>query len=247
VPDILANRLWQQYNWTREGEEWSEWWGSSFTQWVTTVYPRIGSYFPTKSILEIAPGYGRWTRFLVHGSELYRGVDLSQNCVEFCEQRFQSQTHAKFFKNDGRDLSAVGDNKYDLVFSFDSLVHVDMDVMVAYIGQIVGLLAPKGVAFLHHSNFGMYQGPVHNTHWRGTNVTAMGIEQSVKDHGGQLLTQEILSWGEEYILNDCFSLFGRAEDYPNIRPAKIISKMFMEEEVGWAKRVVSKYNVLERQ
>ena len=90
MPDILANRLWQQYNWTREGEEWSEWWGSSFTQWVTTVYPRIGSYFPTKSILEIAPGYGRWTRFLVHGSELYRGVDLSQNCVEFCEQRMLS-------------------------------------------------------------------------------------------------------------------------------------------------------------
>jgi hypothetical protein len=93
----------------------------------------------------------------------------------------------------------------------------------------------------------MYQGPVHNTHWRGTNVTAMGIEQVVKDHGGQLLTQEILTWGEEYILNDCFSLFGRAEDYPNIWPAKIISKMFMEEEVGWAKRVISKYNVFERQ
>ena len=205
----------------------------------------LGTTSPPNSVLEIAPGYGRWTRFLLHGSKLYRGVDVSQNCVEFCKQRFESQPHARFFQNDGKDLSAVADHKYNLVFSFDSLVHLDMECIVAYIGQIVRLLAPKGVAFIHHSNFGMYtQGCVRNTHWRGTDVTALGVEQAVKGHGGHLLIQEILTWGEEYILNDCFSLFGKVDDWPDIATARITSKLFMEQEVGWAKRVISNYNIL---
>ena len=50
-------------------------------------------------------------------------VDVSQNCIDFCKQRFESQPHARFFQNDGKDLSAA-DHKYNLVFSFGSLVGI---------------------------------------------------------------------------------------------------------------------------
>lgn len=55
------------YNWEQQGEEWSSSWGSSFSQWVSTIYPRIACFFPAERILEIAPGFGRWTRFLIQG------------------------------------------------------------------------------------------------------------------------------------------------------------------------------------
>ena len=54
-------------------------------------------------------------------------------------------------------------------------------------------------------------------------------------------TQEILTWGEDYILNDCFSLFGRNEGREGIKTKKIVSKNFMEKEVWWAKNIIHKY------
>ncbi len=246
MPDISWNvSTWNNnYDWSGQGEEWSACWGSSFSQWLTTIYPRIACFFPAKAILEIAPGFGRWTRFLIQGSNIYRGIDISEKCIDACKARFQTAKHAKFVVNDGKSLSSVSDIHYNFIFSFDSLVHVEMDVLEEYIGQIIGLLAANGVAFLHHSNIGMYaDGAVHNQHARATNVTANAVEKAIIEKGGHLITQEIITWGENYVLNDCFSLFARSSDYSNIKTRKFASKMFMEQEVAWAKNVISNYHL----
>jgi len=233
-----------KYDWNGQGEEWSAGWGSSFSQWLTTIYPRIGCFFPAESVLEIAPGFGRWSRFLIQGSSVFRGVDISEKCIEACKTRFADATHANFFVNNGKSLSVVSDRQYNFIFSFDSLVHVEMDVLQEYIGQIIGLLAPGGVAFLHHSNLGMYaDGAIRNQHARATSVTAESVEKAIVEKGGHLLTQERLTWGESYILNDCFSLFARSGDYPNMTTRKIVSKMYMEQEVAWSKNVISNYHL----
>jgi len=48
-----------KYDWTHAGEEWSAPWGSSAAQWDGTIFPRIHDCLPSKTILEIAPGFGR--------------------------------------------------------------------------------------------------------------------------------------------------------------------------------------------
>ena len=53
--------FWAGYDWSRAGEEWSEGWGGSHAQWYGVVLPRIARFLPASSILEIAPGHGRWT------------------------------------------------------------------------------------------------------------------------------------------------------------------------------------------
>ena len=47
------------------GAEWSQAWGSVEQECAHTFYSRIAAFLPVKSILEIATGYGRWTRFLL--------------------------------------------------------------------------------------------------------------------------------------------------------------------------------------
>ena len=126
--------------------------GISEAQWFGAIYPRLHRFLPATSVLEIAPGFGRWTRFLVPSCERYIGVDLSHACISACREAFQNASHAEFFENDGTSLSMVPDGSVDLAFSFDSLVHVEMDVIDAYVGRIMSKLADRGVAFIHHSN-----------------------------------------------------------------------------------------------
>ena len=126
MPNLEWNRsTWDgDYCWTSGGEEWSQAWGGSEAQWFGALYPRLHRALPARAIFEIAPGFGRWTKFLLPLCETYVGVDLSATCVQACRKTFATADHAEFLQNDGISLSEVPDAKFDLVFCFDSLVHV---------------------------------------------------------------------------------------------------------------------------
>jgi Methyltransferase domain len=50
----------------------------------------------------------------------------------------------------------VPDQSIDFVFSYDSLVHADTEVLSAYLSEVARVLTPTGAAFLHHSNLSEY-------------------------------------------------------------------------------------------
>lgn len=142
------------WDWSRGGDEWSAWWGDTPALWFGALLPRIHAFVPTGTILEIGPGYGRWTQYLKDlGSQLVI-VDLAQRCIDHCRERFATATNIDYQVNDGRSLSMVSDRSVDFAFSFDSLVHAEHDVLEDYLGQLARKLKPDGVAFLHHSNLG---------------------------------------------------------------------------------------------
>ena len=84
------------------------------------LYPRIHRFIPAPTILEIAPGFGRWTQFLKRHCQSLIAVDISKKCIEFCKARFPSGPHITFQVNDGTSLPAIPDDSVDFVFSFDS-------------------------------------------------------------------------------------------------------------------------------
>ena len=57
-------KSWTKYDWQQQGDEWSEEWGGTEAMWGATILPRIRTFVPAASILEIAPGYGRCTQYL---------------------------------------------------------------------------------------------------------------------------------------------------------------------------------------
>ena len=244
MPSLEENKVvWdKQYDWGKMGEEWSEEWGNSFCQWHATIYPRIAKYIPTKNVLEIAPGFGRWAKYLIPQAQIYHGIDMANKCIEACKKRFSEEKQANFFNNDGKNLLGIGDIKYDFIFSFDSLVHAEIDVLEQYIPQTIQMLNPNGVVFMHHSNCGIYNHSViEHKHWRAKSVTAEKVEKIITASGGQLITQEILNWCGQY-LNDAFSLYGRYQDFSGSSAQKIISKNF-DQEQNWAKNTIYKYYV----
>jgi SAM-dependent methyltransferase len=214
MPDLEENvDLWTSYEWRLEGDEWSRLWGGPDYQWWGVIFPRILEFLPTGNLLEIAPGYGRWTRYLVHLAERLIGVDVTENCVEACRERFGGYPTATFHLNDGVSLEVVPDNSIDFAFTFDSLVHADQEVVEGYVHELSRKLKPDGVGFIHHSNLGQFLDPqtgdlpFENICWRG-NSTAPLFAQHCDEAGLVCIGQELVNWDSKHLI-DCFSMITR--------------------------------------
>ncbi len=213
------------YDWQHQGDEWSQTWGGPCMQWYGTILPRIHAFVPAPTILEIAPGYGRWTQFLKGLCDRLIVVDLSESCIEACRQRFSDSSHISYHVNDGMSLDMIADNAIDFVFTFDSLVHADDDVLSAYMSQLARKLTANGVAFIHHSNLGEYEylqkleklpGKIQNIlkgltvmedslHFRSRTMTAAQMKTFATKNGLECISQELVPWGTRRVLLDCLS------------------------------------------
>jgi ubiquinone/menaquinone biosynthesis C-methylase UbiE len=183
-------------------------------------------------------------------------VDISEKCIEYCRTRFASETHIKFHVNDGTSLAAVEDRSIDLVFSFDSLVHAEKDVMLAYLSQIARKLTPDGVAFIHHSNIGAYRNRLRLLDYynkapgvfrrkiltkeklsavlsinlgagRAKSMTAALFRQYCREAGLKCTGQEIINWTMGQCLIDAMSVVVRPNSRWDRRPTFIENKQFV--------------------
>ena len=159
MPTVEQNLfLWGEADgWEDDGVKWSGRWGGTDVEWWASIFPRIRTFIPAPTILEIAPGYGRWTQYLKGFCDQLIAVDVTPACIERCKQRFASDSHVRCYLNDGKSLAMVEDRSIDFAFTFDSLVHVESDVIAAYLQQLAKKLKPGGYAFLHHSNLESYR------------------------------------------------------------------------------------------
>lgn len=193
----------ETYAWSRGGEEWSDSWGGSRNQWEFTLRPRLARFLPAARIVEIGCGHGRWTSFLREQAEQVVALDLVDSCVEACRQRFAGDARVVCRPTDGATLSGVADASVDLVFSFDSLVHAELDELGGYLREVARCLRPDGVAFLHHSNFfeilALRPGSW-NHHWRAESVSAERFAERCAAAGLRCVRQEIVDWGG---IEDC--------------------------------------------
>jgi SAM-dependent methyltransferase len=245
VPSVADNLdYWEAtYDWNERGDAWSGPWGDAASQWYGSILPRIRHFLPAQRILEIAPGFGRWTQFLLNYCDGLIGVDLAPKCVDACQKRFEGQ-NAIFAVNDGQTLPMVADASIDFVFSYDSLVHVESETLASYLTELARILKPDGLAFLHHSNYGAYRrsarlfGPLQGAfdrtptliraglirtgtyrgrHMRATTVTAEGFAHRCEDVGLTCIAQELVNWEGGLLLLDSMSVVafpGSKWDHP---------------------------------
>jgi SAM-dependent methyltransferase len=246
VPSLSQNlSVWgETYDWSQRGDEWSDTWGGVSYQWWTTLFPRLPGYVPAGRILEIAPGYGRWTHFLRDLCDELIIVDIAESAIEYCRQRFAGDDHIRSYVNDGSSLAMVGSDSVDLAFSFDSLVHAEADILSGYLAELARILAADGVAFVHHSNMASYEPGTydpHNIHWRATSVSAELIERVARSSGLSVISQETVAWGNEKLLNDCFSVITRSGSRWDRQNVLVENLDFTRVEIAMAHRFSTQY------
>jgi SAM-dependent methyltransferase len=240
------------YDWPRDGDEWSEGWGTPQAQWYGSLLPRVFPFLKGR-ILEIATGRGRWTQFLVAHCDSLVGVDLAVSCVEHCRKRFAGRSSIEFHTNDGLTFPKVADHSIDFAFSFDSLVHAEPEVLASYVKELARVLKPGAAAFLHHSNVAgirrsvwdkvkrRISGLPYLLNWRDPSMSAGLMREFAGRAGMSCLQQELVPWGPGWpLLIDCMTTL---VNRPGVACAVIENHRFLEEAAA-VKRISATFEAV---
>jgi FkbM family methyltransferase len=206
--NIEEQRLWNsELNWELDGHEWSKSFGTTENLWNDHIFDKIKE-FRGKKILEIAPGFGRITQFLsILAGELIV-VDLNPLCIDKTKEKLKHHVLA-YFVNDGKSIPKVRNNSQDLVFSYDSFVHMHANVTEEYIKEIYRILKPGGYAYIHHSwLYGGTENSVNNIAGRA-NMSPEQFKELVERHGMEIVSQDPIHFHPTGLWDgtDCISMF----------------------------------------
>lgn len=191
--NIDEQRIWNSdFMWTEGGHEWSKSFGTTENLWNTYIFDDVKE-FRGKKILEIAPGHGRMTQFLSILAHELIVVDLNDNCILKTREKMGHHVLA-YFVNNGNDLPGIRDNSQDLVFSFDSFVHIHQNVIDDYMEEIHRVLKPGGKAYIHHS--WIYGGEdLSFLNWAGrSRMTPEVFSSLVEKHGMEVVEQKTIKF-----------------------------------------------------
>lgn len=100
--------------------------------------------------VEIGPGGGRWTQYLV-GFRTLHVVDYHRELLEEVQRNF-NRLNLKFIKNNGSDFPEVADASVDFLFSFGCFVHLDSDLVEQYLANMRRILKPGANVVIHYSD-----------------------------------------------------------------------------------------------
>ena len=214
------------YDWSRYGgDEWSARWGGTDMQWYWCLLPRISRHLPVDTILEIGPGYGRWTKYLrAHCRQLVL-VDISERCIHACRGRF-GEENMIYRVGTGDSLDFLEDHSIDFAFSWETLTYVEEEGIKNYLGDLSLKLREEGKAFLHHSNIGAYKSYFDRTlklpktwrdklkkkglldydQWRARSVTAESFAASALAVDLHPWSQELIPWGGRRLIDGLTTL-----------------------------------------
>lgn len=85
------------------------------------------------NVLEVGCGVGRWVKIMREYDANYTGVDVSMNMIKFARKNVPD---AKFLITNGRDLSNISSNSFDLVFTITVLHHITYKDKIKFINEI---------------------------------------------------------------------------------------------------------------
>ncbi len=185
--------LWnEKYKWEKNGDEWN---GQAITckmpyeDWKQSMYQNliIPNLNQNSIVLEIGAGHGRWSSLLATAAGTLYLVDLSLNCIEFCKKLFVSQSHIKYFVNDGKSLSGIESLSIDFVWSYDTFVHMDKNSIDSYLSEIYRVLRSGGRAIIHHpgrSHFFLFLGFIRHLGRLGNGLYRFISMRQLKDIDG---------------------------------------------------------------
>ncbi|HEX4157027.1 MAG TPA: class I SAM-dependent methyltransferase [Rhizomicrobium sp.] len=105
---------------------------------------------PEITALEIGPGGGRWTRYMLPVRRLY-AVDHFPELLAELRGNFP-QPHVVEIRNNGTDFPGVPPNSVDFVFSYGVFVHLEANTIRSYLDNLRAVIGPATQLVIHYSD-----------------------------------------------------------------------------------------------
>jgi SAM-dependent methyltransferase len=181
------------------------------------------SKLDTRVLLELACGHGRHTEHILSTPELRHGVesiylmDINEENIQFCKDRFVDNALTHPLMNSGWDFQPLGSGSLTAIFCYDAMVHFEYDAVQSYIEDAYRVLIPGGKALLHHSNYDRAPGGLNsfNPHHRNFMTKNLFAHLAVRA-GFEICEQLIIHWGDFRNL-DCISLIEKRRESDPVR------------------------------
>lgn len=178
-------------------------------QWEAIIKPALaGVGVDLSRCADFACGRGRngW-KLLREGAGHVTMIDVNEENVRFCAARAHAKVRAA--KVNGLDLAGIDDGAFTFFYSFDAMVHFDLEIIASYIPEFHRVMTPGAIALLHHSNYDANPGGDFrsNPHMRNFMTARIFRHLAVKS-GFEVLRQVILPWGQ--LDSDCITVLRKS-------------------------------------
>ena len=150
---------------------------------------------PAGTGLEIGPGGGRWSRYLLEFRRLYV-VDYHSELLAEFRKNFP-QSHIVEILNNGSDFPGVPAASIDFVFSFGVFVHLDLDIIHAYLASLRSVIHPRSQLVIQYSD---KDKPGAQRNKSFSNNKPRRMRAAVKDAGYRILEEDTTSLDHSAIM-----------------------------------------------
>lgn len=157
------------------------------------------------NVIELACGRGRHVLKYLDCAGTITLVDILEQNIEICKDRFQGYENINYYCNNGYNLEELKSNQYTALFCYDAMVHFEMMDIYEYLKDIYRVLVPGGMALIHHSNnTSDYKASFANAP-NGRSFMSKDIFAYLAYRCGfQIIEQREIDWGIKSL--DCLSL-----------------------------------------
>jgi SAM-dependent methyltransferase len=185
---------------------------------LKSEFRRLFGRLNMHTLVELACGHGRHTAHIINNPELCRGIeridllDINEENIMFCKERFNSNHLIHFLINNGWDFQPLESSSATAIFCYDAMVHFEYDAVQSYIEDAYRILTPGGRALLHHSNYDKSPGTHYLSNPLGRNFMSKNLFAHIAIRCGfEICEQVVLRWGKCRRL-DCVSLIEKRQE-----------------------------------
>ncbi len=172
---------------------------------MDSVFYRMFAELDLSNVIELACGRGRHVTQYVNEADHIVLVDILQNNINFCKNRFSEYENISYYCNNGYNLKELSDDTYTSLFCYDAMVHFEMMDIYEYLQDIYRVLKKGGKALIHHSNSdddyrASFEFGKNGRSFMSKNIFAYMAYRV----GFKVISQEVIDWGYKDL--DCVSL-----------------------------------------
>lgn len=105
----------------------------------------LGVYVSRRKALDFGCGVGRLTQALADYFGEVHGVDIAPSMIELANRYNRYGDRCNYHLNNSPSLELFADDTFDLIYSRLTLMHMQPEYSMRYIGEFVRVLAPSGL------------------------------------------------------------------------------------------------------
>ena len=124
-------------------------------------------------------------------------MDIHQANLDTCRKRLAGLGNVQYILNDGYDFQPVPDASLTAIICYDAMVRFSPDLVAAYLEDARRVLAPDGMALLHHSNCDADPSQHYGLNPQARNRMKMGMFRELAQAAGlEVVDSKTIDWAE---------------------------------------------------